>query len=102
MRNKPLAYFVTFTTYGAWLHGDSRSSVVVVNHSTRVIEPSVGLYRSVQSQLKHPMVVLDERQRKTVLETIQQHCRLKEWHLFAAHVRTNHVHIIVQSSEPIE
>ncbi len=102
MRNKPLAYFITFTTYGTWLHGDSRSSVVVVDHSTKVIEPSEELCRSVRSQLKHPVVVLNERQRKVVLETIQRHCCLKEWHLIAVHVRTNHVHFVIQSDVTIE
>ena len=29
MWNKPLAYFITFTTYGTWLHGDSRGSMVL-------------------------------------------------------------------------
>ena len=27
MPDRPLAYFLTFTTYGTWLHGDGRGSV---------------------------------------------------------------------------
>jgi hypothetical protein len=25
--DRPIAYFITFTTYGTWLHGDERGSV---------------------------------------------------------------------------
>lgn len=102
MWNKPLAYFITFTTYGTWLHGDSRGSITVKDHSTKVVHPCAKLHQSVQSQLKHPTVVLDAIQRKIVLETICRHCILKNWNLLAAHVRTNHVHLLVQSNETAE
>jgi hypothetical protein len=28
MYSEPLAYFITFTTFGTWLHGDSRGFVL--------------------------------------------------------------------------
>lgn len=40
MMHKPLAYFLTFTTYGTWLHGDERKSIVVKNGIPRPIEPN--------------------------------------------------------------
>ena len=52
MYNKPLAYFITFTTYGSWLHGDSRQSVLIENHSTEIIAPNERFYKHEQQQMK--------------------------------------------------
>jgi REP element-mobilizing transposase RayT len=40
--------------------------------------------------------LLDEIARAVVLQTIQQVCAHRRWNLLAAHVRTNHVHVIVE------
>ena len=42
--------------------------------------------------------LLDETARPVVLRAIQRHCAYREWSLLAAHVRTNHVHVIVDTS----
>lgn len=44
----PLAYLITFTTYGAWLHGDKRGSV----------DPAHNAYRT-------PFIDPDSRRRDT-------------------------------------
>ncbi len=41
--------------------------------------------------------VLNEFSRAVVLAAIQRHCTLRGWNLLAAHVRSNHVHAIVES-----
>jgi REP element-mobilizing transposase RayT len=41
--------------------------------------------------------VLDQVSRAVVLAAIQRHCALRGWNLLAAHVRSNHVHAIVES-----
>jgi Transposase IS200 like len=41
--------------------------------------------------------LLDERARPTVLEAIREVCRHRNWTLLAAHVRTNHTHVIVEA-----
>ncbi|MCK5920935.1 MAG: transposase, partial [Methylococcales bacterium] len=102
MYNKPLAYFITFTAYGTWLHGDSRKSIVVENHSTKLIEPQESFLRHEQQKLKHPVVMFDEKMRRAILEAIMERCLWKQWHLYAAHVRSNHVHVIVNSTDPID
>lgn len=38
---------------------------------------------------------LDETRRDAVLKTIQEVCVYRGWTLVAAHVRTNHVHLVV-------
>ena len=39
--------------------------------------------------------VLDQASRTLVLAAIRRHCGLRGWNLLAAHVRSNHVHIVV-------
>ena len=39
--------------------------------------------------------LLDLSSANTVLAAIQEVCRFRKWDLIAAHVRTNHVHLIV-------
>jgi REP element-mobilizing transposase RayT len=39
--------------------------------------------------------LLDATARKQVLEAIQQHCAHRGWTLLAAHVRSNHVQLVV-------
>ena len=41
--------------------------------------------------------VLDEVARPVVLAAIQGHCACRGWDLLAAHVRSNHVHRIVEA-----
>jgi REP element-mobilizing transposase RayT len=41
--------------------------------------------------------VLDELSRAAVLEAIQEACQHRSWRLLAAHVRTTHVHVIVDA-----
>ena len=41
--------------------------------------------------------VLDEAGRAVVLAAIQRHCAYRGWNLLAAHVRSNHVHTIVEA-----
>ncbi len=52
--------------------------------------------------LKEPPVALDTRQRRLVLAAILRHCEVREWLLHAAHVRTNHVHVVLWAAVPPE
>ena len=98
MVNRPLAYFITFTTYGTWLHGDKRGSVIVRNGMSEKLDECLCLYDYQQRELKHPKVLLSQRHRQIVLDTILKHCSMRRWRLFAAHVRTNHVHVLVSTA----
>jgi len=99
MYKKPLAYFITFTTYGTWLHCDSRGSVIIERHTPKQLIPSEHFYLHQQQQLKYPCVALDAVQRKIVLQTVISHCTIKNWRLYAAHIRSNHVDILAASDE---
>ena len=41
--------------------------------------------------------MLDQAGRAVVLVTLQRHCAHRGWNLLAAHVRSNHVHVIVEA-----
>lgn len=45
--------------------------------------------------LKNPPVLLSESQRAIVLDAVCEVCAYRGWKLYAVHVRSNHVHIVV-------
>ena len=52
--------------------------------------------------MTQPPYALDEPRREVVLASIGEVCTARDWLLFAAHVRTNHVHVVVQCNETPE
>ena len=102
MHNKPLAYFITFTTYGTWLHGDPRKSVMQKDGMPKIVEPNLSLHKQTLDKLKNQPVYFDIAQRRIVLDTIINHCRIKQRKLWAVHVRTNHVHLLLRSEGKVE
>jgi REP element-mobilizing transposase RayT len=102
----PLAYFISFGTYGTWLHGDARGSVSRKQnqYGTPHIAANPRLQRAELAQLKHPAIRLDSRQRPVVEQAIREVCTNRGYGLRAINVRTNHVHTVVSAAiepEPI-
>jgi REP element-mobilizing transposase RayT len=93
----PLAYFITFHTYGTWLPGDPRGTVTRDHNAYG--EPWRGrcdpLMERSRKLLQNPPVELEPEERILVLEAFEQVCRHRAWTLHAAHVRSNHVHVVV-------
>ena len=92
----PLAFFLTWTTYGTWLPGDERGWV------TKPGEFFVGDDRIQQvacERLTAPPLFLGDDQRLIVESTILAHCRIRGWYLHAVACRTNHVHVVVTASQ---
>jgi REP element-mobilizing transposase RayT len=96
---RPLAYFNTFACYGARLHGADDGSVDIdhnlpgtpflpVDPTRRVME---------QGRMDQEIYTMDAARRSVVLRTIREVCDYRKWVLIAAHVRTNHVHIVVEA-----
>jgi REP element-mobilizing transposase RayT len=50
--------------------------------------------------LQNPPVVLDPMERVVVLNAFQEVCRHRSWKLRAAHVRSNHAHVVVAGAAP--
>ena len=100
--NSPLAYFITFTTYGTWLHGNKAGSIWKENSNTKLIDVSPELENAEVGRLKNPPFVLDADQRQNVLEAILEVCCFRNWDAFAVHVRTNHVHAVISAKATSE
>ncbi len=94
-----LAYFITFSTYGTWLHGTDKGlgSVDAAHneYGTPFIEPDMERFERERSSMTQPPYVMDAPRRKVVRDAIVNICREKEWLLLALHVRSNHVHVVV-------
>ena len=92
-----IAYFITFTTYGTWLHGDGRGSVDRNNNipGELLLPADDGLHSARASLMRQPAYRMGAEERATVLAAIRQHAEFRKWGLLAAHVRSNHVHIVV-------
>ena len=89
----PLAYLITWTTHGSWLHGDERRWV---QSGTPGIQPPDAKRKAhAVSLLADEPVALTSRQRAIVEQTIRDHCRIRGWHLHALHVGAVHIHIVV-------
>ncbi|MEQ1762365.1 MAG: hypothetical protein ABL984_04365 [Pyrinomonadaceae bacterium] len=94
--NEPIAYLITFRTYGTWLHGDERGAIDKYHNK-------YGAPRAVESRrreeihrerLKSPPFRLDARSRTIVEKAIHDVCEFREWSLLGLAVRTNHVHSV--------
>ncbi len=96
----PIAYFITFTCYGTWLHGDARGSVRRPNNGNGMPTlPENPLRRAmIISKMRHPLMYLGPQERGLVDTTVREVCEYRGWELDALNVRTNHVHILVTST----
>jgi hypothetical protein len=51
--------------------------------------------------MKAVTLTLDQGRRRTVLTSIRESCEYRGWKLYAAHIRSTHVHIVVAAlTEP--
>jgi REP element-mobilizing transposase RayT len=100
----PLAYFLTWHTYGTWLHGDEQGSVDPRNNivGDPFIATNEARRRSEQSRLQHPPVRLDSADRTIVQNTILEVAAHRRWRVLALHVRTTHVHVVVSANAKAE
>jgi len=50
-----------------------------------------------QQRMDQPPYCMDKRRREAVLASLLERCLERGWTLLAAHVRTNHVHLVVEA-----
>ena len=94
----PLAYLLTFRTFGTWLHGDIRWSVGKSPRSSgesRLIPPNAHLNEAMADEMNQPPVVQNKTQREAVELAIKEVCEHRGYSLRAVNARTNHVHSVV-------
>lgn len=91
--DEPLAFFLTWTTYGTWLPGDERGWNR--KHEGKIQERNPELEAAARTKMTETEFHLNEQHRVIVKETIVKHCRIRSWHLHIANPRSNHVHVVV-------
>ena len=94
-----LAYFITFSTYGTWLHGTSKGNGSVDRdhhqHGMPFVEPDALREAQSRERMKQPAYTMQAGEREIVRDAIVALCREKGWQLQAVHVRSNHVHVVI-------
>ncbi len=93
---EPLAYLLTWTTYGTWLPGDERGWVAA--DTPGVQAPDRAQWEAAYQRLKEAPVTLDAEQRALVEATVRDHCQVRGWPLHALNARSNHVHVVVTAA----
>lgn len=94
-------YFLTWHTYGTWLHGEAAGSVDRAHNAFGTPRLTMDRARSQRTQhlMTDPPLVLSQMGRLLVDNVMRQHCRIREWDLRALSVRSNHVHVVI--ADPI-
>lgn len=92
-RPRPLAYFLTWTTYGTWLPGDERGWVE--RGSLGIRTPDEAREAEAAGAMAESPFRLNPEQRSAVAEIVRRHCEIRGWTLHALAVRSNHVHAVV-------
>lgn len=99
-----MRYFITFACYGAHLHGDQAGSADPHHNplGSPLLAPNPKRASAELRSLKQAPDLLDRDRRAAVLDAIRETCLHRRWSLLAAHVRTTHVHVIVDAGIPPE
>ncbi len=99
MVTNPMRYLITFVCYGTRLHGDEPGSIDR-NHNrpgSRIIAPNPARTATERNRMAQPAYTLGQDSRTVVLAALKEVCLHRGWTLLAAHIRTNHVHAVVES-----
>jgi REP element-mobilizing transposase RayT len=90
----PIAFFITWTTYGTWLPGDMRGwRKRNAGHRT----PQPKLFEWCFERLRESPVLLKVAHRESVVTVVRRHAELRRWRIHALSVRSNHVHIAIEA-----
>jgi len=92
---KMIGFMVTWTTYGTWLQGDRRG--YVKNGIT--LGANVQLEKSNEELLMHDKIKIPKSLRKTVENAILKEAEQIGQKVYAIAVCSNHVHIVVESTD---
>jgi REP element-mobilizing transposase RayT len=91
-----LTYFLTFCGYGTHLPGSPGwVDRTRGDHRGGYGKTSPVLEAHARAHMRQPPYRLDVRTSETVLEAIQEVCTARDWQLVAAHIRSTHVHCVV-------
>jgi REP element-mobilizing transposase RayT len=97
-------YLITFACYGQHLHGSESGSVDPEHNTPRtaILPADSARAAAERKRMDQAPYHLDEIRRDAVLLAIHEVCAHRGWSLLAAHVRSNHVHTVVEAEVPPE
>ena len=92
-----VAYFLTWTTYGTWLHGDERGAVDdEQNHrGMPYLERDSARLERMRARMVEPAFTLDPEAGGVVERAIGELSARRRWRIHAVNARSNHVHLVV-------
>ena len=96
---KAVTFLITFACYGHHLHGDESGSVDKHHHlfESELVKADAKRRAAEERAMDQAPYAMDVDRRTAVLRALNEVCTLRGWALLAAHVRTNHVHIVVRA-----
>ena len=97
--NDSITYFITWTTYGTWLPGDSRGWRKT-NKGDQPPQPLLEAW--CRNRMSESAVLLDHAQRDKVEAVCREHAKIRGWVLHAVNARSNHVHLAVTADKAPE
>jgi hypothetical protein len=92
----PIAYFLTWTTYGSWLPGDPRGWMSR-GGDARASRPR--LHGVMMRQLPETIVMLSVSERQIVQQAIETTCIRRGWVVHGSQCRTQHVHAVITAAD---
>lgn len=96
-------YLITWVCYGTWFPGQSGAVPRAQNQfGAPLPEPDCSSERQSIHRMAQRAYLLDAFRRQVVLESLQRACFDRGWKLWAAHVRSNHVHVVTTANRPPE
>jgi len=95
----PLAYHITFGTYGTRLHGDPRGTVDRRRNrpGDPIVGPNEAWRRMEAGRESHPPIVLSAAQRVYAERAVLSICRRGRWTCEQVACRADHVHVLLST-----
>lgn len=102
--SEAIGVLLTFTTYGTHLHGTDVGSASRNrrNWGSPPVAPNPAWLNQARRLMAEPEFTLGPQDRALVLSCVRETCSYRAWDLVCVHVRTNHVHTVLQTNIPIE
>src|SRR5687767_1105846 len=99
MSPHPLAYHITFGTYGTRLHGDDRGTVTRGQNGQEsiLLGPDEALESYERDQMRFEKIELTDEQMRYAEQVIPSICERGGWLLLAWAVGPDHVHAVLQA-----
>jgi hypothetical protein len=90
----PVAFFMTWPTYGTWLPGDERGWIEW-HHGWQL--PDTSLENDCRASMTETQCLLTSLEREIVLNQILETCKLRGWQHFVSDCRSNHAHVVLNA-----